>query len=142
MEQHPLNSVMQTTMEKIKQMIDVNTVIGTPITTEGGTVIIPVSKVSFGFASGGSDFSGKTPATTNFGGGSGAGVTINPIGFLVVDTNGVKMIPIASSNEPVDKIAAMVPEVFDRITNLVSKAKDKKKAEKAEKESVPAADGE
>ncbi len=125
MEMHPLSSIMQTTMENIKQMVDVNTIVGEPITAPDGTMIIPVSKVSFGFASGGSDFEGKTAPKTNFGGGGGAGVTINPIAFLVVSSEGVRLIPIGSSGEPVDRVAALVPEMFDKIVSLFSK-KDKK----------------
>lgn len=133
MEMHPLSSVMQTTMENIKQMVDVNTIVGTPITAPDGTMIIPVSKVSFGFASGGTDFEGKTAPKSNFGGGGGAGVTINPIAFLVVSSEGVRLIPIGSSGEPVDRIATLVPELFDKVVSLFSK-KEKDKDKKSEKE--------
>lgn len=132
MEMHPLSSIMQTTMENIKQMVDVNTIVGTPITAPDGTMIVPVSKVSFGFASGGSDFDGKTAPKTNFGGGGGAGVTINPIAFLVVSSEGVRLIPIGSSGEPADRVAALVPEMFDKVVSLFAK-KDKEKDKKAEK---------
>lgn len=134
MEMHPLSSIMQTTMENIKQMVDVNTIVGTPITAPDGTMIIPVSKVSFGFASGGTDFEGKTAPKTNFGGGGGAGVTINPIAFLVVSSEGVRLIPIGSSGEPVDRIAALVPELFDKVVSLFAKKEQDrdKKSEKSE----------
>ncbi len=132
MEMHPLSSIMQTTMENIKQMVDVNTIVGTPITAPDGTMIIPVSKVSFGFASGGTDFEGKTAPKTNFGGGGGAGVTINPIAFLVVSSEGVRLIPIGSSGEPVDRIAALVPELFDKVVSLFAK-KEKDRDKKSEK---------
>lgn len=132
MEMHPLSSIMQTTMENIKQMVDVNTIVGTPITAPDGTMIVPVSKVSFGFASGGSDFDGKTAPKTNFGGGGGAGVTINPIAFLVVSSEGVRLIPVSSSSEPGDKVAALVPEMFDKIVSLF-KSKEKDKSKKDEK---------
>ena len=130
MEMHPLSSIMQTTMENIKQMVDVNTIVGTPVMAPDGTMIIPVSKVSFGFASGGSDFDGKTAPKTNFGGGGGAGVTINPIAFLVVSSEGVRLIPIGTAGEPVDRVAALVPEMFDKIVSLFSKKAKEKKEEK------------
>ena len=133
MEMHPLSSIMQTTMENIKQMVDVNTIVGSPITAPDGTMIIPVSKVSFGFASGGTDFDGKTAPKTNFGGGGGAGVTINPIAFLVVSSEGVRLIPIGSSGEPVDRIAALVPELFDKVVSLFNKKEKDKKADKVQK---------
>ena len=132
MEMHPLSSIMQTTMENIKQMVDVNTIVGTPVTAPDGTMIIPVSKVSFGFASGGSDFDGKTAPKSNFGGGGGAGVTINPIAFLVVSSEGVRLIPIGSSGEPVDRVAALVPEMFDKVVSLFKKDKEKDKDKKSE----------
>ena len=81
---HPIDNLMNITMDKIKEMVDVNTIVGTPITAEDGTLIIPVSKVSYGFASGGSDLPTKNEKKDLFGGGSGAGVTIQPIAFLTV----------------------------------------------------------
>lgn len=127
MEQQPLNGVMSTTMEKIKEMIDVNTIIGEPITAPNGTIAIPVSKVSFGFAAGGSDFNGKASPRTNFGGGSGAGVTISPVAFLVITEKGVRMVPVAPGEQPLEKAAAMLPEVIEKISALFKK--DKKKGE-------------
>ncbi|MCH5304431.1 MAG: GerW family sporulation protein, partial [Ruminococcus sp.] len=91
---HPINGLMDTTMDKIKQMVDVNTIIGDPITSPDGTIIIPVSKVSYGFASGGSDFPTKKENKDCFGGGSGAGVTIQPVAFLTVYRGEVKLIPV------------------------------------------------
>ena len=85
MAEHPIQGLMNVTMEKIHQMVDSNTIIGKPITTEDGITILPVSKVSFGFASGGTDFDGKNAANKDlFGGGSGAGVNIQPVAFLVI----------------------------------------------------------
>ena len=81
---HPIDNLMNITMDKIKEMVDVNTIVGTPITSADGTLIIPVSKVSYGFASGGSDLPTKNEKKDLFGGGSGAGVTIQPIAFLTV----------------------------------------------------------
>lgn len=124
MNEHPIQGIMDTTMQKIKEMIDVNTIIGTPITTPDGVTIIPVSKVSFGFASGGSDHSSdktKNPEKMPFGGGSGAGVTINPITFLVVKGDNVRLLPVSASESSVDKLIDLIPEAIDKITNKFSK---------------------
>ena len=92
---HPINDLMQTTMAKIREMVDANTVVGQPITTQDGVTLIPVSRLSFGFASGGSDFGGKAQqADKNFGGGAGAGVSVVPVAFLVVKEGQVKLIPM------------------------------------------------
>lgn len=120
---HPINSLMDTTMKKIKEMIDVNTIIGDPITTPDGTTIIPVSKVSYGFASGGSDLPTKKDNKDCFGGGSGAGVTINPVAFLYVSKGNVKLIPIEKYDGAVDRIVGMVPEVLDKVSNMIKKDK-------------------
>ena len=87
-QEHPIQGMMGTAMQKIREMIDVNTIIGDPITTPDGTVIIPVSKVSFGFGSGGSDWPNKNTAKDLFGGGAGAGISINPLAFLVISNGG------------------------------------------------------
>lgn len=132
MSNHPINGLMDTTLEKIKQMVDVNTIIGNPITSPDGTVIIPVSKVSYGFASGGSDIRPKTAnAQPAFGGGSGAGVTIRPVGFLSIYKGDVKFISVDKYDGPVDRIVGMVPEMFDKVKELFSKDK-KESAEPAE----------
>ncbi len=93
---HPIGGLMQTTLENMKEMVDVNTVIGEPIETSGGATVIPVSKVSFGFVAGGGEYDLKTlPGTEDmpFAGGSGAGVSVQPVGFLVVQDGGVSMLP-------------------------------------------------
>ncbi|MGI5893087.1 MAG: GerW family sporulation protein [Candidatus Merdivicinus sp.] len=120
-EQHPIEGVMSTTMQKIKEMVDVNTIIGNPITTPDGTTIIPVSKVSFGFASGGSDLPTKDPKKT-FGGGGGAGVTLQPIAFLVVHEGNVRLLQIATASNTADKIVNAVPEVIDKISDALAKS--------------------
>ena len=120
---HPINGLMDTTMKKIKEMIDVNTIIGDPITTPDGTTIIPVSKVSYGFASGGSDLPTKKDNKDCFGGGSGAGVTINPVAFLYVCKGNVKLIPIEKYDGAVDRIVGMVPEVLDKVSDMFKKNK-------------------
>ena len=110
-----LNDVMNQTMAKMKELVDVNTVIGTPITTPDGTTLIPVSKVSFGFASGGNDGVGKNDKPT-FGAGSGAGVSIVPIAFMVVSQGNVRMIYIdPPTNSSLDKIIDMAPSLIDKI---------------------------
>ncbi len=124
MSDHPINSLMDTTMKKIKEMIDVNTIIGDPITTPDGTTIIPVSKVSYGFASGGSDLPTKKDNKDCFGGGSGAGVTINPVAFLSITKGNVKLIPIEKYDGAVDRIVGMVPEVIDKVADMIKKDKN------------------
>ena len=123
MSDHPINSLMDTSMRKIKEMIDVNSIIGDPITTPDGTTIIPVSKVTYGFASGGSDLPTKKDNRECFGGGSGAGVTIQPIGFLTISRGNVKLLPIDHYDGPADRIVGMIPEAFDRISDFFRKDK-------------------
>ena len=123
MGEHPINNLMSTVMENIKGMVDVNTIIGDPVETSNGTMIIPVSKVGFGFAAGGSDFPSKDEAQ-NFGGGSGAGVSISPIGFLVVSADQIKLIPISSNNTPLDKLVDYLPVAFEKVNTMIKKRKD------------------
>ncbi|MBQ6499449.1 MAG: GerW family sporulation protein [Ruminococcus sp.] len=125
MSEHPINSLMETSMRKIKDLIDVNTIIGDPITTPDGTTVIPVSKVAYGFASGGSDLPTKQDTRESFGGGSGAGVSIQPIGFLSITKGNVKFIPIEKYDGAADRIVGMIPEAFDKISSFISKDKDK-----------------
>ena len=119
----PLESLMDTTMDKIRQMVDVNTVIGTPVNSPDGTIIIPVSKVAYGFASGGSSFVAKSsPNKDLFGGGTGAGVTINPIAFIVISNGDAKVVSIDTPNSGVaEKALAMAPDLIDKITALFGK---------------------
>lgn len=127
--EHPLNDLMSATMEKIRAMVDVSAVVGQPIQT-GEVTIIPVSKVSFGFASGGSDFAGKNQkpeAENSFGGGSGAGVNINPIAFLVVRGDNVRLLYVAPPIDgAVDRVVDMVPELVDKVTGFIEKQQEKK----------------
>ncbi|WP_399552718.1 GerW family sporulation protein [uncultured Ruminococcus sp.] len=113
-------------MRKIKDMIDVNSIIGDPITTPDGTVIIPVSKVTYGFASGGSDLPTKKENRDCFGGGSGAGVTIQPLGFLSICKGNTKFIPIEKYDGAADRIVGMIPEAFDKISSFIQKDKKEK----------------
>nr|WP_316637258.1 GerW family sporulation protein [uncultured Ruminococcus sp.] len=126
MSDHPINSLMDTSMRKIKDMIDVNSIIGDPITTPDGTVIIPVSKVTYGFASGGSDLPTKKENRDCFGGGSGAGVTIQPLGFLSICKGNTKFIPIEKYDGAADRIVGMIPEAFDKISSFIQKDKKEK----------------
>jgi sporulation protein YtfJ len=125
MDKHPIGDLMETTMQKIREMVDVNTIVGSPIVTADGITLIPVSKVSFGFASGGSDFQTKhqQPSQNNaFGGGSGAGVNIVPVAFLVVKGGNIKLLNIAPpASTTVDRIIELVPEVIDKVSDLMSK---------------------
>ncbi|MGN0630628.1 MAG: GerW family sporulation protein [Ruminococcus sp.] len=127
-----INEMMGITMEKLREMGDVKTIIGDPITT-GDTTIIPVSKVSYGFASGGSDLPAKQNPKDLFGGGAGAGVTVQPIAFLVINKEGnVRLIQITESNDTISNAIRSVPEVIDKISEMVKNHKDSK-AEKSEK---------
>lgn len=126
MSEHPINSLMDTSMKKIKELIDVNSIIGDPITTPDGTTIIPVSKVAYGFASGGSDLPTKKENRDCFGGGSGAGVSIQPIGFLSIAKGNVRFIPIEKYDGAADRIVGMIPEAFDKISSFIRKDKPDK----------------
>ena len=122
MGEHPINNLMGTVMENIKGMIDVNTIIGDPVETSNGTMIIPISKVGFGFAAGGSDIpTSQGGENKPFGGGSGAGVSISPIGFLVVTQDQIKLIPVSSNNTPLDKLVDYIPVAFDKVNSLIKK---------------------
>ena len=116
---HPLSDMMTSTMAKIKDMIDVNTVIGDPITTPDGVTIIPVTKVSIGYGSGGSDFATEnTPANrdNSFGGGAGGSVKITPIAFLIIRDGNVRMLPVAEpASTSMDRLIEQVPDLLDRI---------------------------
>ena len=107
-------------VSQIREMVDVDTVVGTPITTPDGITIIPVSRVSYGFGSGGSDFPAKEK--NGFGGGSGAGVRIDPIGFLIIKDNNVRMINIAPpAANTVDRVIDMAPDIVDKVTSMIGK---------------------
>lgn len=120
-----LEGLMETALQKIKEMTDVKTIVGDPISAGENTTIIPVSKVSFGFASGGSDLPSKQQNEL-FGGGGGAGITISPIAFLVVTGSNVKILNISESNNTADKVVNMIPEMFDKVSGLVKDGKKKK----------------
>ena len=129
MSEHPIQGLMATTMQSIKEMVDVNTIVGTPIETKDGTVIIPISRVSFGFAAGGSEFNTpehvKSPDQSNlFGGGSGAGVSIHPVAFMIVSSKQIKLVPVNQTNS-LDKLIDYIPDAVDKVTGLISNRKKK-----------------
>ena len=129
MAEHPINGLMERAMQSIKDMVDVNTIVGEPVESKDGTVIIPISKVSFGFGAGGSDFGQASSENTNanFGGGSGGGATIEPVAFMVVGQDQIKLMPIEKAANPVEDIIDTVPTVLDKVIKVF-----KKKGEKAE----------
>ena len=115
-----LPNMLETTIQKIREMVDVNSVIGQPITTPDGVTIIPVSKVSVGFGGGGSDFTNKKGGENPFGGGVGGGVNVTPICFLIVKDGNVRMMPVAApANTTADRIVEMVPDTLDKIANFI-----------------------
>lgn len=128
-DKHELENLMRSTMENLRDMIDVNTVVGDIVETNDGTSIVPISKVTFGFASGGSEF-GEHVAIKNgdenypFGGGSGAGVSVKPIAFLIVKDGSVRLQPI-DYDTTVDRIVDSIPQFMDTIKNLFDKKEAK-----------------
>lgn len=131
---HPIGDLMSTTIEKLQEMVSSNTIVGEPIRTDDVT-LIPISKISIGFGTGGSDFSTKNqrPERANsFGGGGGGGVNVTPVGFLVVKGESVKFLPIGMpANNSIDRVVEMVPDLVDKVAGFVEKKKDEKKAEEA-----------
>lgn len=127
--QHPINELMSMTMEKIRTMVDANTIIGQPIQT-GDVTLIPVSRLSFGFAGGGSDFTTKNQkpgADNTFGGGTGASAKLEPVAFLIVRGDNVKLLPVAPPPATTaDRIIETVPEVVDKVTAFIEKQQEKK----------------
>lgn len=125
-----LPNMLESTIQKIKEMVDVNSVIGAPITTPDGVTIIPVSKVSVGFGGGGSDFTTKSsrPGEDNpFGGGAGGGVKVTPICFLIVKDGAVRMMPVAEpASTTADRIVEMVPDTLDKISAFLDSRTEKK----------------
>ena len=120
MENSNISNLMETTMNKIHEMVDVNTVVGAPITTPDGITVIPISRVSYAFASGGSDF--RVKDKPGFGGGNGCGVKIEPIGFLVVKDGGVRMVSITPpANSTIDRVIEKAPELMDTVERFLKK---------------------
>ena len=133
MKEQSASGILGTTIENIRDLVDVSTIIGDPMYLEGGMTIIPVSKVTYGFASGGSDFPSKTNAQL-FGGGGGAGVTITPVAFLIVSDGEVTLKHITAYDNAAERVVNLVPEMFDKVTSVVNKTIKKKETQQAEAE--------
>lgn len=128
MAEHPIQGLMQTAMENIKQMVDVNTIVGDPVQTPDGAIIMPISKVGFGFVAGGSDLGYEFDDTPEqsaisthlpFGGGSGGGVSITPIAFLVVNSQGVKVVPLDNQTHLLEKVIDYAPQMLDKFQSWI-----------------------
>ncbi len=120
MKEKSANGILSTTIEKVRDLVDVSTIIGEPINLPEGLTIIPVSKVTYGFASGGSDFPSKNNVEL-FGGAGGAGITINPVAFLVIKNGDVTIKHIVSGDNAIERAVSLVPEMFDKVTSLTKK---------------------
>ena len=118
-----VEGLMGVSVEKIREMVDANTVIGTPIVVAEGVTIIPVSKISYGFASGGSDLPSKT-RNDMFGGGAGAGINIMPVAFLTVKGSDINILPVVSQPDTLDRLVSLIPEAVGKIADLIKKNKE------------------
>ena len=127
MAEHPINGLMGVTMDKIRELVNSDTIIGEPVSLPDGTTILPVSKVTFGVATGGSDFAAKQSKEL-FGGGSGAGVTVAPAAFLVVKDGNVRTIQLADPNNSLERAITMLPELVDKLAALLKKEKTEAQA--------------
>ncbi len=131
MSEKSAGAILSSTIEKIRELVDTSTIIGEAIYAEGGITIIPISKVTYGFASGGADFPSKGNKEL-FGGGGGAGVTITPVAFLVINDGEVTLKHITAYDNAAERVVNLVPEMFDKVTSLVKKTKkDKTSADDA-----------
>ncbi len=125
MSEKSANGILSTTIEKVRNLVDVSTIIGEPINLPDDLTIIPISKVTYGFASGGSDFPSKNNVEL-FGGAGGAGITINPVAFLVIKDGEVSIRHIVSNDNAAERAVTMIPEMFDKVVNLADKFKKDK----------------
>lgn len=132
MKEQSAEKILASTIEKVRDLVDVSTIIGEPIKIDDNVTIIPVSKVTYGFASGGSDFPSKNNVEL-FGGAGGAGVTINPVAFLVINKGEVSLKHITAADNAAERAVNLVPEMFDKVTNLVNR---NKKSDSDDKEPV------
>ena len=136
-EQHPIQGLMYTAMQSIRDMIDVNTIVGDPVESPDGTIIIPISKVGLGFGVGGSDYASKNakPAEDGknlFGGGAGGGVSITPVAFMVVGKGQIRLMPVNPNTTIYDRILDMVPVAIDKLAELKDSFMAKKEAKNEE----------
>ena len=122
MKEQSASGILGTAIDKIRDLVDVSTIVGEPVFSADGITIIPVSKVTYGFASGGSDFPSKTNAEL-FGGGGGAGITITPVAFVVINNGNVTIKSVPSGDNTAEKIVGLVPEVVDTVSGLINKKK-------------------
>lgn len=122
MKEHPIADLLSTTIERVKELADSETVVGKPIVISDSITIIPVSKLSLGFASGGSDFPSKSQKDL-FGGGGGAGITVTPKAFLIVENGTVRMLQLARDGESIDRLCNMIPDAVNQISSLLKKDK-------------------
>ncbi|OYD09761.1 GerW family sporulation protein [Paludifilum halophilum] len=145
MAEHPIQGLMTTAMENIKEMVDVNTIIGEPVESPDGSVILPISRVGFGFAAGGSEFSGQKDSGSErdrcgskddeeggkmpFGGGSGAGVSVTPVGFLVVSEKGIRMLNVEGSQNLYDRILDLAPGLIEKLQKMAEPKKKERFSE-------------
>ena len=120
MAEKPVQELMASALENMRDRVDSNTVIGSPIYTQDGTTILPVSKISFGFVSGGTDFANKTQKDL-FGGAASSGASITPVGFLVIKDGSVKLMQLAEGGATLDRLINMMPEVIDRVEGFIAK---------------------
>lgn len=137
---NPIEGLVSEAMKNIKGMVDVNTIIGDVVTTPDGTTIIPVSRVAFGFGAGGSEFGAESAdASKKFGGGSGAGVSINPVAFLIVNKDQIRLLPVDTAMSTVDRIVDAVPDVMTKLNKFLTERAEKKQ-EKTNYSQVPGED--
>ena len=135
-EQHPIQGLMYTAMQSIKEIVDVNTIVGDAVQTPEGTIIIPISSVKLGFAVGGSEYGGAKKAENaknNFGGGSGGGVSISPVAFLVAGEGRVRLMSVNQKTSIYDKVLDIVPSAIDKLVDTV---KDCRKSKKSGEEDI------
>lgn len=137
----PIEGLMSVAMENIKNMVDVNTIVGDPVVTPDGATIVPISRVSFGFGAGGSEFSAnptdKESTDKMFGGGSGGGATVKPVAFLVVNKDNIRILPITNTLSTVDRVVDMIPDALGKFNSLISGFSKKKNAKSDETEEKP-----
>lgn len=134
----PIEGLMSEALGNLKQMIDVNTIVGDVITTPDGTTIIPVSKVAFGFGAGGSEFgakpTGENDTKAMFGGGCGGGVSVKPVAFLVVKNDNIRLLPVTGSFSTVDRVIDMIPDILGKLNNFIDELRSDNKEEKIEEQ--------